>query len=391
MTLEPTPDGYGVVDASPDDPLAGAVVQAAGGASRTHPWHGLLRWSGTSAPVALLLVSGIALGPSGINLVSTDVLSVLAPVVSVALAGLGVLVGLSVGLAKADGRTSLACLGIDAALTLSLVSGGLAMLASAGSWPPSVPQAIAIVGAGICAASSLTLTTGNPLEPRTPDARFTELGVLAPTVLGALMLAWFHSSSPAGPLLLTAAMAAFVCAVATAAWLLMTVASSDTDVRVLSMAALLLVGGVSDALSGSALFVGVVAGLFWRFLGRRSSETIGRDVLFLQHPLLVLVLMAAGATAELSPSALALAAAYVALRVAARLGAGALAKRASRNALSSDLGRYLLKPGVFGVAFALNATRAIGSDATLLLDTIVIGTIGSELIAFVLAPRRVAE
>lgn len=390
MTPEPAPDSY-VGDTSLDDPLAGAVTGTVPGPSRGRHWHRLLQWSGTSAPVALLLISGVALGPRGINLVSADVLSVLAPVVSVAIAALGVLVGLSVGIAKEDGRTSLACVGVDATVTLSLVSGGLVALVLAGSWPPAAPYAIVIAGAGICAASSLTLPTGNPLEPRTPDARFVELGVLLPILLGALMLAWFRSSSPVGPLLVTAATAALVCAAVTAAWLLLTVASSDTDVRVLTIAALLLIGGVSDALAGSALFVGVVAGLFWRYLGRRSSETIGRDVLYLQHPLLVLVLLAAGANAGLSHAALVLAAAYIALRVVARLGAGAIARRASRGAFSTDLGRQLLKPGVFGVAFALNCARAIGTDAALLLDTIVIGTIGAELVAFALTPRRVDE
>jgi len=46
---------------------------------------------------------------------------------------------------------------------------------------------------------------------------------------------------------------------------------------------------------------------------------------------------------------------------------------------------------VFGVAFALNAARAIGADASVLLTTVVVGTIGSELVAVFLPPRRAGE
>jgi hypothetical protein len=53
-----------------------------------------------------------------------------------------------------------------------------------------------------------------------------------------------------------------------------------------------------------------------------------------------------------------------------------------------DLGLHLLPPGVFGPAFALNAVGVMGADASMLLGTVVLGTIGSELVAFRLLPRR---
>jgi hypothetical protein len=176
--------------------------------------------------------------------------------------------------------------------------------------------------------------------------------------------------------------------VSTAAWLLLTMASSETEKRVLTIAALLLVGGVSDALSTSALLVGVVSGLFWRYVEGRPLETIGRDVLFIQHPLLVVVLLAAGANASFPRASLAFGAAYVVLRVLGRLASGAVATRMSGAAMPSDLGLHLLPPGVFGAAFALNAVGVIGADASMLLGTVVLGTIGSELVAFRLLPRR---
>jgi hypothetical protein len=114
-------------------------------------------------------------------------------------------------------------------------------------------------------------------------------------------------------------------------------------------------------------------------------------VLFVQHPLLVLVLLLAGARAEPSAAALALGAGYFVLRIAASLAGGMLAGRVAGTNVPADLGRHLLPPGVFGVAFALNAVSVIGADAAMAHAAVVVGTIGSELVAVVLRPRRVAE
>jgi hypothetical protein len=388
MTPPPAGDSLGFRDPSSDGPLVPTVLDATPPFSAdVRHWRRLIEWSGTSAPVAVLLASGVALGPHGINLLSVDTLSAVAPAIPVALAALGVLVGLSVGLGRTEKGRVFAAAGVDAVLTLLIVSVGIGGLALAGT-PLTYSYLIVIAGAGICAASSLTLPTGNPLEPRTAATRFVELGVLVPILLGGIMLAWVRTGSPIGTLALIGAASGLTCAVSTAAWLLLTMASSETEKRVLTIAALLLVGGVSDALSTSALLVGVVSGLFWRYVGGRPLETIGRDVLFIQHPLIVVVLLAAGANASFPRASLAFGAAYVALRVLGRLASGAVATRMSGAAMPSDLGLHLLPSGVFGAAFALNAVGVIGADASMLLGTVVLGTIGSELVAFRLPPRR---
>jgi membrane associated rhomboid family serine protease len=151
------------------------------------------------------------------------------------------------------------------------------------------------------------------------------------------------------------------------------------------------VGGVADALLLSAPFVGLIAGVFWRYAGRHPRESIRRDVLFVQHPLLVLVLLLAGARAELSAAALAFGVGYLVLRVAAQLAGGVLARRVAVSNVPADLGQHLLSPGVFGVAFALNAVSVIGADASIAHAAVVVGTIGSELVAVALRPRRVTE
>jgi hypothetical protein len=189
------------------------------------------------------------------------------------------------------------------------------------------------------------------------------------------------------------ALAAHACvvtlALAAAAWLLLTRASSETEERVIAVSTLLLVGGVAAALSTSALFGGLVAGVFWRFAGRHPRETISRDVLFVQHPLLVLVLLVAGARADFTPATLALGIGYTALRIAGQLAAGMVASRVAGVNARRDLARHLLRPGVFGVGFAVSAVSVVGTDASMLLAAVVAGTIGSELVAVLSPPRSV--
>jgi len=248
-----------------------------------------------------------------------------------------------------------------------------------------------VLASGICAATSLTLPTGNSLEPRAAATRVIELGVLLPIVAGGLVLAWLRAGSSVGAVALVAQASGVTLMLAAAGWLLLTRASSETEERVMAVAVLLLIGGVADALSLSALLGGLVAGVFWRYAGRQPRDTISRDVLFVQHPFLMLVLLVAGARADLSPASLGLAAGYLVLRVVGKLAGGTVARRAAGVNSPRDLGLYLLPPGVFGVAFALNAVNVVGADASVLLTAVVAGTIGSEFVALLLPPRRVGE
>jgi hypothetical protein len=104
----------------------------------------------------------------------------------------------------------------------------------------------------------------------------------------------------------------------------------------------------------------------------------------------VLVLLVAGARAEISLASLALGAAYVALRVTGQLGGARLASQVAGVKAPPDLGLHLLPPGVFGVALALNAIGIVGADASLLLGAVVVGTIGSEVVAYLVPPRSAA-
>lgn len=387
MTAEPP----GFLDPPLDFPDGEPGSLPSPGGHRSRRWRGLLVWSATSAPVALLLTAGIALGPEGNNLLSATILALLDPIVPVALAAFGVLAGLNVSDRRTGEPRILASACLTATVTALVVSGGFAVVALATMSPIARPLWILILIGGICAATSLTVPSDGALEPQPAATRVIELGVLLPIVAGGLMLEWLRSGSSGGPGVLVAQACGVTLALAAAAWLLLTRSSSETEERVLAVSALLLVGGVAAALSVSALFGGLIAGVFWRYAGGHPRETIRRDVLFVQHPLLVLVLLVAGARADLSAAALALGVGYVVLRVAGRLAAGTAARHVVVVHAPRDLGLHLLPPGVFGVGFALNAVSVVGADASMLLAAVVVGTIGSQIVAVLLPPRSVNE
>jgi hypothetical protein len=386
MSSFPVGDPFGL----PDPPLAGVLVDGQTthqDGHRLRSWRRLLEWSPTRAPVALLLLAGAAFGPRGIDLLSVGALSSLDPVVPVALAALGVLVGLAGHDRRMVHGRLFAAACLDSVTTMLVVSAGVGVVAVAAISSVAPPLVMLILASGICAATSLTLPAASPLDPQTTATRIREVGVVLPIAAGGFAVAWLHAGSLVGAVVLVAQGCGVTMALAGAAWLLLTGASSETEERVLGVSALLLVGGVADALALSALFAGLVAGMCWRYAGRHPREAISRDVLFVQHPLLVLVMLVAGARAEFSTGSLALGVGYVVTRVAGKLAGGMVVRRALHLDTPRDIGLSLLPPGVFGVAFALNVASVVGADASLLLATVVAGTIGSEFVAILLTAR----
>ena len=348
----------------------------------------MLGWSATSVPVAPLLLMGIACGPRGVGLLSADTLAFFDPALPVALGTFGVLLGLGVGASRAGDGRLLAIAGLEVALTTLVVAIGMTVVAPSAS---AVPFWALGSFAGICAAMSFGVPTGTPAEPGEHVRRVIELEVLPAILAGGLMLASVRAGSFLAALSLAGQACAIVLVLATAGWLLLTQAASDTEQRVFTAASLLLVGGTADYLSFSALLGGLLAGVFWQRVGGHAREWMRRDALYVQHPLLVLLLLVAGARVEFAPVSLGLAMTYVLLRAAGKLAGGLMATRLVRTAVPRHVGLQLLSPGVFGIAFALNTVRAIGPDMSVLLTVAVLGTIGSQLLAGLVGGREAAE
>ena len=194
-----------------------------------------------------LLVMGVVLGPNGLNLLTPSVVLLLDPIVAMALAMVGVFVGLNVDLDRPR---------LDAAIAIAAL-GGAAVIVS-------------------------------------------------------------REASPIVLLLITLAMAAIALIVAFASWLLVGQTDSEREQQVFVVGALLLVGGAAAYLSLSALFAGLFAGILWSAAGDLARARIVKELDYFQHPLIVLLLLVAGASITTYVEAAVLALVVLVLHLAAR-------------------------------------------------------------------------
>lgn len=182
----------------------------------------------------LLVIVGLGAGPYGLNLLSSPVLLLLDPAIAMALAMLGVFVGLSVDARRPRLTTPAA---------LALISG------------------VAVVV--------------------------------------------FRESPPFAMLLAVLGIGAVSVSVALAGWLLVGQADSDREQQVFVIGSLLLLGGSAAYSSLSAVFAGLLAGVVWNAAGDLAKARIMQHLDYFQHPLFVVLLLAAGASITLSVDALA--------------------------------------------------------------------------------------
>jgi hypothetical protein len=345
--------------------------------------------SPTPRPGLLLLPIGMALGPAGLNILSDTVLSYLDPAVAVVLAAIGVFAGLDLNFRRPREGRLLTAATVEAGITLLAVAAGLwlgrAWLALAAFSPWQVAAMF-----GIAAAVSSTTSDDSQNRPAFLVARVGDLDDVLPIFLSGLLLAWLHRglSWDALSLATQATLIAFV--VALAGWLLVGQAAAQGEQQVFVAGTLLLLGGAAAYLSMSALWVGLVAGLLWSLLGGGARESIDRDLQYFQRPLIVLLLVVAGARLELSFGVLVVTVIYLFCRSIGKLAGGWLARTAVMRELPPDLGRRLMAPGVLAIASAVNVLEAAGvSDATtMLLAVTVVGSLGSELLAVVAQSQR---
>ena len=347
--------------------------------TRGLPWYTRagIGWSAGTPPLLLLILLGAALGPGGLAVLTPNVLAALDPAVPVALAVLGVHLSLHVDVdASRTGIRLLALAGIESLVTAAAVAVGLLFLLSPDLTSVPFHAWLVALAAGVCASMSgpAPLAVG-------PAGRRHNVDLLIATVLGGALLAWVREGSVGESVLVLGQLTLLPLIIALAAWLLIAPDTSETEGRIFSLAALLLLGGLADYLSLSALFSGLVAGSVWRLSGGAVRETMHRDIGYLQHPLLVLLLLVAGSRMTTSNASLTVVLAYVLLRAAGKLSGGSIARRLWPHQASAGFPLTLLAPGVFGVAFAMSTVRAAGPQADPLLGTVVLGTIVSQILA----------
>jgi hypothetical protein len=371
---------------------AGGVEQAPGAVPRLTTERaagaGRLGRSAIDRPALLFLSLGMAMGPRGLNLLPESLLSFLDPAVSAGLAAVGALVGLGLYRDRRREPALAASVVADSGLAIVAVGIGAAVV-----WRLAALPGEAIWIASICLGIAAIASSPGVRHATHPFAvlvgRVSSLGNAIAIVLGALALAWLVRQSAAGTMWIVAELCAIAAMIGSAGWLLAGQTSDDNEQRVFAAGTVLLLGGAAEYLSASALFMGLAAGVCWRAAGRAATDRLTRDLESLQHPLVVLLLLVAGAVCHVSAEAVALVAAYVLCRIAAKLGSGFVVSRLASSGRPRALGLYFLPPGVVGVAFALNIAAAWRDPAAaLIVDVLVLGTLLAELLSVVNPPRE---
>jgi hypothetical protein len=320
----------------------------------------------TPRPDLVLIPLGLAIGPAGINLLSPPLLNFLDPAVAVGLAALGVYVGLGLNVGRPRDMEWLGAASLEAGLTMLLVGVGLflAQTRSALFGPQVWSFTLAV---------SLAAAVSSPTGGDSPDwslsltTRVADLDAVLPIIFGGLLLASMRQGFSLAALWVAAQSGLIAVLIALAGWLLVAHRSAESEELVFVAGALLLLGGAAAYLAMSALWVGLVAGIVWNVAGGPARDRIDSHMRYLQHSLVVLVLLVAGARLEFVRWVPGLVAVYVVCRIAGKLAGGWVINRLVCD-LPANLGRRLLAPGVMAVAFSLNVLQAgDGSDAATLL------------------------
>jgi hypothetical protein len=150
-----------------------------------------------------------------------------------------------------------------------------------------------------------------------------------------------------------------------------------------------LIGGTSSFLGLSPLLAGLMAGLLWVWLPGHADRVVRVDLQRVQHPLIVVLLLVAGASCEFSRQAVWLSGPLVLVRFTGKLMGGWLATRAHGLVTASELGLHLLAPGLLGIAVALHLLQAVRTPGmTAVLTAVVVATLASEALALVLRPTE---
>lgn len=327
------------------------------------------RVTATLAPV-LLLLCGAAAGPHGLAILTQPVLSFLDPAAPVALAVFGILAAMRIQTTDDEARGNVSAAALQAAITGTIVAIGFLLVPPTASTGEPLPGwTVAAITLGIAAATS-----------------FDAEDCILPVIVGGLLLAFARETSSISALLITVEAGVIAALIAGSGWLLLSRTSAVDEHRVSTFGSALLLGGAADYLSMSALLFGLTAGGCWRLANSAVREHIRRDIAYVAHSLLALVLVMAGAHAVFSIPIFAIAVGYTVLRASGKLTGSWVADRVF-PAGPRPTAHLLMTPGAFGVAFALNVVRAMGADFEPVLTVVVIGTVASSFIAALARPE----
>ena len=166
----------------------------------------------------------------------------------------------------------------------------------------------------VMALGMLGVFIGLAIDPRRP--RPTAPAVLA--LLAGIAMAALRDASPFARVLMVLGIAGVAIVVAFAGWLLVGQADSEREQQVFVIGSLLLLGGGAAYASLSAVFAGLLAGMVWSSGGDIARARIVHHLDYFQHPLVVMMLLVAGASITFSIESLAMLVVIAALHAVGR-------------------------------------------------------------------------
>ena len=335
----------------------------------------------------MLVPIGVLLGPQVLNVLSVDVLGHLQVGISIGLALLGIFIGRALAREARNLRVILAG-NIESASTMAVVAVALWFLIT----QSRVPVGASAVLIALCLAVTAAASSGHTADPRSDPAaklaaRVADFDDLLLIAAGAILLVFVRGSyGPVPPLLLLAPIGIGL-TVAVAGLLLFEQSDGDSERGLLVLGAVSLLGGASSYLMTSSLAAGLVAGLAWTLLPGRADDVVHREAQKLQHPLVALLLVAAGAFFVPHAAVLWLLVPYVLFRLVGKIFGAMAAAAVLPGIRAVDLAGYLVPPGVIGVGFSLTFMIALPSEAgRIVVSVAAAGTLISEVLGMFLVP-----
>jgi hypothetical protein len=346
-----------------------------------------------TAPALLFVPLGMLLGPAGLGFLSRNAIGHVDALVAIALAALGIFIGMALDVRGARDSRLLIVATIEAATAFGAVFGASLYLLHMWGLPLDLNASIVAVMLGVGASVSAAGAADASIDAKHRLAtRIADLDDGIAVVGGAIAIATLHAQTAldvAASLLVTIAVGLLAGLVG---WLLFERAHSPAERAVFVLGAIALAGGAAVYAGGSALLAGGIAGLAWRRLPGDADRIIRADVGRFQHPLVVLLLVIAGALVEITAVVGWLLAHFVVFRLAGKVLGALIGSRFAPVVGAADLAAYLMPPGLLGIALAITFVQVSPSPAAIAVaSAVALGTLASEILALAVLPGGPAE
>lgn len=338
-------------------------------------------------PVTLYLPLGFLIGPAALGVLSADVLAHLDAAITIALATLGVFVGLALARNR-SGHRLVAAAALESSVTIACIAGALAFLLVRWQAPLASSVAVVALSLAVAGAASAAGAAESGVERDSIAAAVADLDDVVPLVVAAALLGAVGGSGASRIAIAVGAPVALGATVAAIGWLLFERADSTGERGVFVLGTLAMLGGAAAYVGVSPMLAGMTAGIVWRLAPGRADAIIADDLRKFHHPLVLLLLICAGAYAASSALAFWLLVPFVVFRMTGKVLGGYAASRLVPGAPADIMGAYLVPPGVMGPAIALNLVQAGAKDGVAVLAAVAIGAVLFELAAAAVLPRR---